>query len=328
MKYDFITIGGATEDITFYTAEGILVDNKKDLTRQKLLAFEYGAKIKVDKSFSGFGGGAANAAVGLANFGFKTACFCAIGQDSRGQRILDNFKKRGVDLALVQKIKNIETGFSFLLVGPANEHIVFSNRAANDELGIRNKELGIMENAGWFYLTSLSGSWQANLDKIFSVKGVKIAWNPGHRQILTGFKELEKYFKKTTCLIVNKDEALELAVSLKKYKTKSRAFLNQVKNLLFILSSGGPEIILITSGRQGASAMAQGKIYHQPIIKESRRADTTGVGDAFGSAFIAGLELYKQDIKKSLFLAAKNAASVISAPGAQNGLLKRKAIPL
>ena len=57
MAYDMITIGGATEDITFYTAEGLLINNKKDLTKQKLLAFEYGAKIKIDKSFSGFGGG-------------------------------------------------------------------------------------------------------------------------------------------------------------------------------------------------------------------------------------------------------------------------------
>jgi len=326
MEYDFITIGGATEDITFYTDEGVLINNKKDLIRQKLLAFEYGAKVKVDKSFSGFGGGAANAAVNLSNFGFKTACLSAIGEDARGQRILNNFQKRGVDIALVQKIKNIETGFSFLLVGPSNEHIVFSNRAANSQLRITNYALRIMENTGWFYLTSLSGDWHAALDKIFSVKGVKIAWNPGHRQILTGLKGIGKYFKKTTSLIVNKDEAIELVMSDKKYKTKSRAFLNNVKNLLIALNSYGFKIVVITCGRLGADAISESKIYHQPIIKEQKRADTTGVGDAFGSSFVAGLELYKQDIKKSLLLAARNAASVVGSPGAQNGLLTKKEI--
>ncbi|MBI4778988.1 hypothetical protein HY797_00865 [Candidatus Falkowbacteria bacterium] len=326
VKYDVITIGGATEDITFYTKEGILINNKKDLIRQKLLAFEYGAKIKIDKSFSGFGGGAANAAVNLSNFGFKAACLSAIGGDERGQRILSNFKKRGVDIALIQKVKNKETGFSFLLVGPTNEHIVFSNRAANNQLAIGDYELRIMKNADWIYLTSLSGEWKNNLEKIFSVKSGKIAWNPGHRQILTGVLNLSKYFKRTTCLILNKDEAIELAISLKKYKNKGPAFLNKVKNLLLILSSYGPKIVLITSGRHGASAIAEGKIYHRPVIKEKQRADTTGVGDAFGSAFIAGLELYKQDIKKSLLLASKNAASVVSLPGAQNGLLNKKDI--
>jgi len=29
MKYDIITIGGATEDIAFFTKEGVIIDNKK-----------------------------------------------------------------------------------------------------------------------------------------------------------------------------------------------------------------------------------------------------------------------------------------------------------
>lgn len=323
MLYDFITIGGAAEDITFYTSEGVLIDNKKDLTKQKLLAFEYGAKIKIDKSFSGFGGGAANAAVCFSRLGFKSACLCAVGDDDRGQRILDNFKREGVDTALTKQVKNFATGFSFLLVGPDNEHICFSNRAANDQLAITNYELRIMEKAKWIYLTSLSGKWQANLAKIFSVRGPKIAWNPGHRQIITGVKALEQYLKKTACLIVNKDEAVELALSDKK---NSALNLNNQKNLLRALKSCGPEITVITNGRQGADALANGKIYHQPIVKEKQRVDTTGVGDAFGSSFIAGLELYGGDIKKSLLLAAKNSAAEVSEQGAQNGLLRRSDI--
>ena len=326
MKYDFITIGGATEDITFYTSEGVLISNKKDLTKQKLLAFEYGAKIKIDKSFSGFGGGAANAAVACSRLGFKSACLCALGDDLRGIDILDNFKKQGVATELAQKIKGAETGFSFLLVGPANEHICFSNRAANDNLRITNHELRIMENAGWLYLTSLSGNWQATLAKIFSVPGPKIAWNPGHRQVLIGLKGLGRYFKKTTCLIVNKDEAIELVMSAKKYRNKTGAFLNNPKNLLAALASFGPTIAVITSGRQGADAVSGNKIYHQPIIKEKKRVDTTGVGDAFGSSFVAGLELYHNDIKRALLLAARNSAAEISAQGSQNGLLSRKDI--
>ena len=49
--------------------------------------------------------------------------------------------------------------------------------------------------------------------------------------------------------------------------------------------------------------------------------DTTGLGDAFGSSLVAGLELYNHDIKKALYLATANAASVLSQQGAQNGLL-------
>lgn len=324
MKYDVITIGGATEDITFYTSEGVLIDNKKDLFRQKLLAFEYGAKVKIDKALSNFGGGAANAAVCLSGFGLKAACFAAVGKDSRGERIINNLTKHNVDTALVQKVNKIETGFSFLLVGPGNEHIVFSDRAANSELEIGNSDLEKLENTEWIYLTSLSGKWESDLTKIFSLKSVKIAWNPGHRQILDGLKKIGKYLAKTTILILNKDEAIELVCSDKMYKNKPKAFLNQQKNLLKVLYSYGIKIVVITNGQHGADAYDGFKFYHQPIFKESKRADTTGVGDAFGSSFVAGLDLFKGDIQKSMYLGAKNTSSKVSHAGAQNGLLTKK----
>lgn len=325
MSYDFITIGGVTEDITFYTNEGILIDNKKDLTRQKLLAFEYGAKIRVEKSFSGFGGGAANAAVCFSRLGFKAACLACIGDDERGQRISRNFMKQGVDTSLMQKAKEMETGFSLLLVGLGkSEHICFSNRAANKQLKITDHELKILEKAKWLYLTSLSGKWEENLKKIFSADGPKISWNPGHRQISAGVKALAPYFKRTDCLIVNKDEAIELVMSDKKHKNKEAAFLNDSKNLLEALISYGPKIVVVTDGHNGADIQEGLRVYHQPVIKERQRIDTTGVGDAFGSSFIAGRELYDQDMKKSLTLAARNSSAEISEQGAQNGLLRKE----
>ncbi|MDO9399645.1 MAG: carbohydrate kinase family protein [bacterium] len=334
MKYDIITVGGATEDITFYTKEGVLINNKKDLTKQKLLAFEYGAKIKVDKSFSNFGGGAANASVCFSHLGFKTAVLVSVGDDSRGQKIIDNFKQQGVDVSLIQKTSKAESGFSFLLVSQDNEHIAFSNRAANNQLSITNYELEIIKEAKWVYLASLSDKWQKLLEKIcflvnissarnFNFNKIKIAWNPGHRQILSGIKVLGKYLPKVFVLIVNIDEAIELVMSDKKYKNKDRAFFEEINNLLSALYSYGPQIVLITKGEHGANAFDGKKVYFQPVIKGKKIVDTTGVGDAFGSSFVAGLELYHGDIKKALYLSAKNVASVISQQGAQNGLLKK-----
>ena len=337
MKYNVITIGGATEDITFYTGEGFLIANRKDILRQKLLAFEYGTKIKIDNSHSTFGGGAANAAVGLSKLGFKVASLIAVGRDIRGKEILDNLKNNGVDIKLAQKKKNIESGFSFLLVGNDNEHIVFSNRAANSELQITNYELRMLRNTKWIYLTSLSGDWQEVLKKVFNVKisptpfikGAnlpKIAWNPGHIQLNSGYNAIGKYLKNIEVLIVNKDEAIELVISKKLYKKKSFQFLNKIENLIKIIQSWGPKIAVITNGKYGAYAYDGNKLHRQPVVKEKKRVDTTGVGDAFGSAFVAGLEIYNGDIKKAMRLGARNSASVIAEQGAQNGLLGRRDI--
>ncbi len=323
MKYDVVTIGGATEDITFYTAEGTLIANRKDILRQKMLAFEYGTKIKIDNSHSTFGGGAANAAVCLSKLGFRVAALVAVGSDIRGGEILNNLKNNGVDIRLAQRKKNIESGFSFLLVGNDNEHIVFSNRAANSELRIGNYELRALKNTKWIYMTSLSGEWDEVLKKVFSVKNVKIAWNPGHIQLDSGYNAIGKYLKSTEVLIVNKDEAIELVVSRKLYKKKSFAFLNKIENLIKIIHSWGPKTVVVTNGKYGALAYDGDKLYRQPVIKEKKRVDTTGVGDAFGSSFVAGLELYNGDIGKAMRLAARNSASVISKQGAQNGLLSK-----
>lgn len=327
MKHDFVTVGGATEDITFYTKEGVLFDNHKDVLRQKLIAFEYGAKIRIDKAHSTFGGGAANAAVCLSRLGFRVASAVAVGQDIRGEKVVNNLSQQGVDVEYVQKEKDTESGFSFILMGPGHEHVVFSNRAANKKLSPEKKRLNAISRAKWVYMTSLSGEWKQVLKNIFSVNGPKIAWNPGHIQLNAGLGVLGKYLKLTSMLCVNKDEALELVVSDKKYKNKDSGFLNNANNLLKILKEWVPGVLVITSGKDGADAFDGENFYHQDIITEKRRVDTTGVGDAFGSTFTAGLELFGGDIEKAMYLGVKNTASVIGEQGAQNGLLEKKDLP-
>ncbi|MCK5510863.1 carbohydrate kinase family protein [Candidatus Parcubacteria bacterium] len=324
-KYDFITIGGATEDITFYTNEAIIIDNKNDILAQKLMAFEYGAKLKIDRSYSTFGGGASNAAVCLSKLGFKTAAIVALGGDNRGKDIILNFKKNKVNTNFVQQIKAHETGFTFFIVGNDKEHVGFSNRAANTKLSIGAKELKEMDKAKYIYLTSLSGKWREILKNVFKTKA-KIAWNPGHIQLHAGIKSINKFLKKTYILTVNKDEAIELVTSNPAHKKKDKKFLNEIPNLLKAIKNYGPEIVVITNGKYGAYAYDGEKVYCQKILKEKKRMDTTGVGDAFGSTFAAGMELFKGDIKKAMLAGVKNTASVIGWQGAQNGLLRRRGI--
>jgi ribokinase len=324
-KYDFITVGGTTEDITFYTNEAIMIDNKCDILAQKLMAFEYGAKLRIEKSYSTFGGGASNAAVCLAKLGLNVATLVAVGNDNRAKDIVKNFKEAQVKTNLIQRVKQKETGFTFFVVGKDKEHVGFSNRAANQELKISQKEIKELNKSHWIYLTSLSGKWTEVLKKVFAIDA-NIAWNPGHIQLHAGFKTIGKYLKKTTMLTINKDEAIELVVTNPKFRNKDNRFLNNTRNLLKIINEYGPKIVVITKGKKGADAYDGEKFYHQDILKEKKRMDTTGVGDAFGSTFTAGLFLFDNDIQKAMRMAVKNTASVISKQGAQNGLLSLKGV--
>lgn len=168
MVYDFIAVGGATRDISFFTDQGLLLDNRRDLLRQTLLAFEYGAKIRVDKFYYTYGGGAANAAVNLANFGFKSACLAAVGADENGRAIIKNLKSRGVSTKLLKVLNDQDSGFSFILISEG-ERIIFTERGANGLLAINNSDLKILANTKNIYLSSLSGNWLDILKKVFTV---------------------------------------------------------------------------------------------------------------------------------------------------------------
>lgn len=324
MKYDFITIGGATRDIAFFTDEGLLLDNKRDLLRQKLLAFEYGAKIRIDKFVNLFGGGAVNTAVNLTGLGFKTATLVEIGDDENGRAILKNIKDRKIISTLVKINKKADSGSSFILITSSGERIIFTTRGVNDYLTFNTERLQAITEAKNIYIASLSGSWLKDLRQIFASDHKKIFWNPGATQYEKGVKILSPFFKKTYCLMVNRDEALALVLSDPTTAKSSHLFLADIKNLLKIIKSYGPKIVMITDGKNGASVYNGINFYQQKVVKEKKHLDTTGIGDCYNSTFAAGLLLYKGDIKKASYLASKNSANKISYLGAQNGLLTKK----
>jgi ribokinase len=323
--YDFITIGGTTRDISFFTAEGLLINNyNRDLLHQHVLAFESGAKIKVDKFYYSYGGGAANAAVCLANFDFKTACLAPVGQDEDGQMIIKNLAQHHVATPLIQRVPKEESGSSFILISPAGERIIFAQRGANNKLKINRTGVAALKKAKNIYIASLAGRWPAELKKIFAAvqPGQQVFWNPGMTQYLDGVSAIAGYMKKVTVLASNKDEATELILTSQKHRRLGRAFLSNPENLVKILHSFGPKIAVITLGSAGVIAYDGLRLYRREIIKETKTVDTTGVGDIFNATFAAGLVLFAGDIDKALHLSLQNTAAKVAHIGAQTGLIK------
>lgn len=322
-NFDFITVGGGTEDITFCTDEGVLVGDGKDVTRQKLFAFEYGAKLKTDRAYSTFGGGAANAAVSLSRLGFRVASVIPVGGDIRGEKIRNNLKKHKVNTGMITKRADRESPFSFLIMGKDGEHVAFVYSGAKKNFKIPEKNIERIKRTKWVYITSMAAGWRNNMDSLISHKDLKLAWNPGNTQIKAGLPRLKKYLRHTDVLGVNKDEAIELALSAPQCKRRSRSYLNNIRNLLKVLKAYGPSIVVVTDGERGSQAFDGNSFYYQKVRKVKKAADTTGVGDAFHSGFVAGMEFYNGDIQRSMELGMWNSASVVQQRGAQNGLLSK-----
>ncbi|MFA5358957.1 MAG: PfkB family carbohydrate kinase [Patescibacteria group bacterium] len=319
-KYQFVTIGGSTRDFMFYDPQANFIFTPQNLTQPKSLCFEYGSKIEIEKTYFTFGGGAANAAVNFSLQGFKTAVITAVGNDENGLAVLNNFKKSGVDISLMEKHAGKMTGFSFILTaGREKEHVIFLYRGANNDLAADVLRGRIKSK--WYYLASLSGKkWLAVIDKIFKQKAL-VAWNPGEQQLKAGYSRLKKYLEKTEIFAVNKDEAIELVLTAKKYKNAGNR-LNDIKFLSKAIKAMGPKIVIVTNGRKGGYVYDGKNFYYQKALsREKDVVDTTGVGDCFNSTFVAGWERFG-DIKKALAAAGKNSASLTTQVGAQNGLLR------
>lgn len=320
-KNKITTIGGATRDIMFYTDDMLLVDNKKDLLRQKLIGFEYGAKIYSKEVYLTYGGGGANVAVSFAGLGIASQAIMSLGDDTLAKDFLIYLKKRKVDTKLVQKNKDTISGTSFIVnVGKSNEHVIFAFRGANNLIDLSKKTIKKI-NTPWVYLTSLSGNFRPAMNNLFSycdTSDIDLAWNPGSNQLKMGLKALAKYMKRTSVFIVNRDEALELLVSVEGRKAK-----NNMNHILKYLHQYGQKITVVTDGAKGAYIYDGQKKYYQSALKV-KSLNTTGAGDSFGSGLVAGLIRYKWDLDKALRLGILNSNSVITKIGAQEGLLTVK----
>ena len=258
----------------------------------------------------------------------KVACLAPVGDDLNGQLILGNLRQRGVSTRLMQKVKGEASSFSFVLVTPSGERIIFVQRGANNRLQVGAAERQAVSRSKNIYIASLAGVWQPKLKALLSKlkPEQRVFWNPGSNQIAGGLDELGGLLPKISVFSVNQDEAIELVMRSAAYKKKKRAFFNNSKNLLQAIRAAGPRLVLITRGPEGVLAYDGQKFYDYPILKEQKRVDATGLGDVFNSSFAAGYHYYQEDIDKALRLALKNAAAKVSQRGAQNGLLDKQVL--
>jgi sugar/nucleoside kinase (ribokinase family) len=306
--FDIITIGTATKDI-FLRSKKIKVRDDIHFISGKSMAFEAGSKVEIDEIITTIGGGATNSATTFSRLGFKTATCFNIGKDLVGREIKQFLKKERVKTRFIINDKKRPTNLSVILLEPQGERVVFVHRGAV----IKSYQLRIRDlNTKWIYLSSVNGNLKM-LGKIASYareKNIKLAFNPGSKEIKLGLKKLFPILDITTILILNRAEASSL-MNLP-YKS-GKTIVRQSCKLT-------PGIEIITDGQNGADVVYEGElysigIYDWPLI------DRLGAGDAFGSGFVGAYIKYK-DIKKALQYAAANASSVVTKVGTKAGIIR------
>lgn len=298
--FDVISIGAATVDI-IAKSESLLVNNN-------LLSLSYSSKNEISDGLICSGGGATNSSSSFSNLGLRSACVAIVGNDPISSYVFNDLQKYHIDnYFLTQKIE--QTDYSIILVAPDGGRSILTNRG-DSRLEENNIDWDRLKETKWFYITSLEG----NIDLLEKIIGfanefnIKVSLNPGNRE-LKQKSQLSPLLKFVDFLLLNETEAEEF-MEMK---------IDDNPDFWKKLSECGAKIIAVTKGRDGAHVLYNGENYFSPILNVQPVCEL-GAGDAFGSAFVAGL-IYGLQPKDALFWGIKNSASVVSKLGAKSGLL-------
>lgn len=308
--YDLITVGDSTYDIFIKPHEAEILRSTKSVSLrvpyEKLLCFAYGDKIEVENVQYSLGGTACNVAVGAARLGLKTGLMSFCGADEMGEKIKSLIEKENIDLVNFITDKKIHSTYSFIL-RYRNDRTILVYR---DKFDYTKMKVGKVKNTKWLYLSSLGSGYEKDAISLAAEKNIKIAINPGKKQLEEKKKEFMLLLKLAKIVFLNKEEA-EMLLGAR--------FPLTIEEIYYKISGLGIKKAIVTDGANGAYAKVDKKIIYQPA-KSAKVVETTGAGDAFASGFLA-IYIKEGDVKKSLLQGVKNGASVVEQIGAQAGLI-------
>lgn len=307
-----LSIGDASLDVFIVPTESETLCRIDD--KECLLCFDYGDKIPVKLQEFCIGGNAANNAVGAKRFGVNSAAMLTLGDDKVGDQIVEKLIKEGVDTTYVFRKKGKTSNYSSIIV-VGGERTIFSYK---DKM-----EYELVEDfpkTPWIYLTSMGEAFRPVYDKVAgwvaNNPDIKLAFNPGSRQIRAGVDTFKNVLKVSYAVYVNRKEA-EIITGLNDTRDKE-------KELLVALSKLGPKVPIVTDGVNGSFVFDGEKFYRAGVLPIDSY-ERTGAGDSFGSGCISAL-IKGKSFQEALLWGTVNSASVIGYAGAQRGLLKEDEI--
>jgi sugar/nucleoside kinase (ribokinase family) len=312
--YDLISIGSVVKDIVVLTDRGKIFKTPKDRLAPEWLGFELGEKIRADEIEESLGGVATDLAIGTKRLGLNSTIISTIGTDY--EWITKELKRHKINTEYIAADKNRQTASVILVDKNSGERVILYNKSSGTiDVGKLDKL-----KTKWLSVSSLTGKWSRQANKIISYvkrNNTGLILLPSTSQLRDDFADLKKLLKISRILILNRNEATEVA-------SKAKIRKMDVKSLFNLLHNLGPEIVCITDGTKGAWASDGKSIQHSPI-KKVKTVDVTGAGDAFASGFL-GFYLKGKTIEASLRAGIINSASVVQYIGTTKGLLTRKDI--
>lgn len=302
-----LSLGSALQDIYLIDRDDFhsLEYNNRSLFK----TLELGSKYDIDRMHFFIGGGGTNSAYTFARSGHEAFYLGNLGHDPAGIAVLSALEQEGINTSFISYPPRGKTGCSVILLdSKSGERTILTFRGSSTKFNNLDPAHLSEIKPDWLYVTTLRGDYGALLSFISAAKqlGAKVMFNPGVLELMNP-SLLRSTLKDLDILLLNKKEAQTLVPG------------ELLLELLAHLQNYCPTVI-ITDGQMGGIATNQEKTYRFGIYEDAKVKDTTGAGDAFGSAFLASLAA-GNSFRKSLIIASANSTSVVQHLGAKDGIL-------
>jgi len=306
-----VSLGSALEDIYLIDRDDFLPSQIGDTSIFGKL--ETGSKVDIDKISYEIGGGGTNSAVTFSRFGHDSIFLGNIAHDAAGEAVLATLDKENIDTSYLKLVKG-STGCSIILLdAKSGERTILTYRGVSSNF--KNQDPAVLKEIApdWLYISSLRGDMKTLSDFINTAKklSIKTMLNPGKLEIKQ-LDHLLSILPDIDILLLNKSEAMNIVPG-------------KVLSELLSHLSNYTNTVIITDGPMGGIATNHLSTYRFGIYEDVKAKDTTGAGDAFGSAFLASLASGKS-FKKSIIYGCANSTSVIRQIGAKKGIITGKTI--
>ena len=258
------------------------------------------------------GGSAANSVQTARLLGVSGSILGLVGDDHFGNLMRAELEAQGISVPL-SPVPNARTGTCVSLTTPDGERTMRTCLGVAKDLGAGEVTTDVLKNSSWlliegYFLTASESNAQAIIEaiKVARAQGVKIAFSVAAEFVVDAKRtEIEREIvPNIDLLIANEGEAMALA------------HVQTPQDALSVLRRAVNGVV-ITCGKDGALGSIDDVTWSTPVAKpRGAVVDTTGAGDVFAGAFLAG-------ISRGLFPphaavgAARLAAEVITQPGAR-----------
>ena len=262
------------------------------------------------------GGKGANQAYSIGKLGGDIAMLGAVGDDSKGQKLIENLKSAGVDVSRVQVLRNTPTGQAFITVDDKGENSIIIIAGANGKV---TKKL--IDN---------------NMD-LLTQSDIVIMQLEIPLEIVEYIKDLVKNEKKIIILdpapAVKEipDSMWEGIDYIKPNETELQILtgmdVSNKKNIEIAARSlikKGVKNVIVTLGGEGCMYINENTeeffpAYHVNVV------DTTAAGDCFTAAFALALSQGK-NWQEAIGFGQKASAIAVTRKGAQTSIPTRKEV--